>query len=100
MLREAMQRHDPVAARVVDEVAAQLSLAVADLATAVDPELIVLAGELFDLVIDRIRELVGRVIPWPVRIERSALGDDAALMGAIGSARGIAHGLLCDLERA
>ena len=69
------------------------------MAAAIDPELIVLSGDLFGLVADRIRELVGRVIPWPMRIELSALGADAALMGAMGSARGLAHDLLCDLGR-
>jgi glucokinase len=98
-LTEALRRDDPVAARIVDELAAQLSIAVADLAAAIDPELVVLAGDLFGLVADRIRELVGRVIPWPTRIELSALGADAALMGAMGSARGLAHDLLHDLGR-
>lgn len=98
-LSEALRRNDPVAAAVVAEVATQLSLAVADLAVTIDPELIVLSGEFFALVSDRIRELVGRVIPWPVRIELSALGADAALMGAIGVARTSAHDLICDLGR-
>jgi predicted NBD/HSP70 family sugar kinase len=98
-LSEAALLNDPVAAEVIDEVAAQLGVAVADMSAALDPELVVLSGELFDLVTDRIKEFVERVIPWPVRIERSALGEDAALMGAIGSARGIAHELLCDLDR-
>ncbi|MBN8731277.1 MAG: ROK family transcriptional regulator [Acidobacteria bacterium] len=99
-LGEAVRRNDPVAAQVVDELAAQISLAVADLAAVIDPELIVLAGDLFALVADRIRELVGRVIPWPMRIELSALGSEAALMGAVGSARGLAHDLICDLGHA
>lgn len=98
-LSDAVRRNDPTAARIVDELAAQLSIAVADLAATIDPELIVLAGELFGLVTERIRELVGRVIPWPTRIELSALGADAALMGAMGAARGLAHDLLCDLGR-
>lgn len=98
-LADLVQRNDEAAARVLDEVASQISIAVADMAATIDPELIVLAGDLFGLVADRIRELVGRVIPWPVRIELSALGADAALMGAMGSARGLAHDLLCDLGR-
>jgi glucokinase len=98
-LAELVSRNDEAAARVLDEVASQISIAVADMAATIDPELIVLAGELFGLVADRIRELVGRVIPWPVRIELSALGADAALMGAMGSARDLAHDLLCDLGR-
>lgn len=97
-LSAALRLEDPVAARVVDDLAAQLSIAVADLAATIDPELIVLAGDLFGLVSDRIRELVGRVIPWPVRIELSALGADAALIGAVGAARNLAHELICDLN--
>ncbi len=98
-LADLVYRKDEAAARVLDEVASQVSIAVADMAAVIDPELIVLSGELFGLVADRIRELVGRVIPWPMRIELSALGADAALMGAMGSARGLAHDLLCDLGR-
>jgi glucokinase len=98
-LADLVHRNDEAAARVLDEVASQISIAVADMAATIDPELIVLAGDLFGLVADRIRELVGRVIPWPVRIELSALGADAALMGAMGSARGLAHDRLCDLGR-
>ncbi len=98
-LADLVSRNDEAAERVLDEVASQISIAVADMAATIDPELIVLAGELFGLVADRIRDLVGRVIPWPMRIELSALGADAALMGAMGSARGLAHDLLCDLGR-
>jgi predicted NBD/HSP70 family sugar kinase len=96
-LSAAIRHDDPVAARIVDDLAAQLSITVADLAATIDPELIVLAGDLFSLVTDRIREMVGRVIPWPVRIELSALGADAALIGAMGAARHLAHELICDL---
>jgi predicted NBD/HSP70 family sugar kinase len=87
---------DPAASGIVEDLASHLGLAAADLVAVMDPELIVLAGELFDLVTDQIREVVQRVIPWPVRIERSALGDEGALLGAIGSARGIAHELICN----
>jgi glucokinase len=98
-IAELVRGNDEAASHVLDEVASQISIAVADMAAAIDPELIVLSGDLFGLVADRIRELVGRVIPWPMRIELSALGADAALMGAMGSARSLAHDLLCDLGR-
>jgi predicted NBD/HSP70 family sugar kinase len=99
VLTEAMGRHDPVAARVLDELAEKLSIAVTDLAAVIDPELIVLSGDLFALVTDRIQELVGRVIPWPMRVELSALGSDAALIGALGAAKSLAHDLICDPGR-
>ncbi|MCL4794964.1 MAG: ROK family protein [Bryobacteraceae bacterium] len=96
----ALLRHgDESASLVLDEVASQMSIAVADMAAMLDPELIVLAGDLFALIAGRIRELVGRVIPWPMRIELSALGADAALMGAMGSARGLARDLIYESSR-
>ncbi len=97
-LAAAVRRNDAAAARIVDELARQLAIAITDLAATIDPDLIVLAGELFPLVEDRIRETVARVIPWPTRIELSALGADAALMGAMGCAREAAHGILCDWD--
>ncbi|HEY3439314.1 MAG TPA: ROK family transcriptional regulator [Paludibaculum sp.] len=98
-LVEAVRRGDPAAVAIVDDLGSKLSLAAANLAVVMDPELILLAGELFDLVVGRIREVVERVIPWPVRIERSALGEEAVLMGAIGSARSMAHDLVCGKNR-
>lgn len=87
---------DPAAASIVEDLASYLGLAAADLVAVIDPELIVLNGEIFDLVTEQIRDVVRRVIPWPVRTERSALGEEGALLGAIGSARGLAHELICD----
>jgi glucokinase len=92
---DAIGLEDPAAAEIVEDLASHLGLAAADLVAVIDPELIVLNGELFDLVTEQIRDVVKRVIPWPVRIERSALGDEGALLGAIGSARGLAHELIC-----
>ena len=89
-LAEAVRRNDPVATAVVEDLALHLGAAITNLTVAIDPELIVLDGEPFDLVIDRIQESVKRVVPWPVRIERSALGDEAVLLGAINVARGLA----------
>ncbi len=96
---DTLSLEDPAAAEIVDDLASHLGLAAADLAAVLDPELIVLNGELFDLVTDQIREVVERVIPWPVRIERSALGEEGALLGAIGSARVLAHELICNADR-
>ncbi|HWR52583.1 MAG TPA: ROK family transcriptional regulator [Bryobacteraceae bacterium] len=94
-LGEALRRNDPAAAAIIDELAGEISLAVTNLAVVIDPELIVLNGEMFELAFDRIRELVGRVVPWPVRVEQSALGDHAVLLGAASMARSLAHDLIC-----
>lgn len=99
VLSEAIRRRDPVASAVVEDLACQLGVAIADLAAVIDPALIVLDGEMFALVLDQIREVVGRVVTWPVRVERSALGDDAALLGAVGMARSVGHEIVCGRGR-
>lgn len=86
---------DPAAAAVLDDLESNLSLAIANITAVVDPELILLSGELFSLVIHQIRATVEHVIPWPTRIEISALGHEAVLLGAIGAAQEFAHELLC-----
>lgn len=93
-LREAVRLQDPAAEELLDNLARHLGVATVQVASAFDPELIVLQGELFDLVVDRIRRIVERAVPWPVRIENSTLGDDAVLQGAISVARGTANELL------
>ena len=93
-LKEAVRLEDPAAGEILDNLARHLGMATVQVAAAFDPELIVLQGELFDLVIDRIRRIVERAVPWPVRIESSTLGDDAVLLGAISVARGAANELL------
>ena len=91
-LARAAERNDPLAAAILDDLAANLGMAVANLAAALDPELVVLVGKLFDLVTDRIREVAARAIRWPLRIERSSLGDDSVLRGAVSVACAMAHG--------
>ena len=85
---------DPAAAAVIDDLKSNLSLAITNIAAIVDPELIILTGDLFGLVINQIRATTERVIPWPTRIETSALGHESVLLGAIGAARDLAHELL------
>jgi len=93
-LREAVRLQDQAVEELPDNLARHLGVATVQVASAFDPELIVLQGELFDLVVDRIRRIVERAVPWPVRIENSTLGDDAVLQGAISVARGTANELL------
>jgi predicted NBD/HSP70 family sugar kinase len=93
-LAEALERKDPLAASVLEDVALHVGMATANLAAVLDPELIVLDGDLFQLVMDPIRRVVARTIPWPVRVEGSTLGDEGVLLGALSVARGMAHDLL------
>jgi predicted NBD/HSP70 family sugar kinase len=75
-------RRDREAARIVQDLASHLHLAVASQALAFDPDVVLVSGELFDYMLDDVRKLVARSISWPVLIEKAALGDDAVLAGA------------------
>ncbi len=97
-LLEAVRGGNPAAAAIVDDLESKLVLAISNLAAVMDPELIILTGDLFALVIEQIRKAIDHVIPWPVRIEQSALGDESVLLGAIGSAQELAHDLICGQE--
>ena len=96
-LTEALRIEDPAAVEILNGLATHLGLATADVAVMFDPEMIVLQGELFNLVVDRIRQSVDGAISWPVRIEVSNMGDDVVLQGAIRVARDAANELLARL---
>jgi predicted NBD/HSP70 family sugar kinase len=55
-------------------------------ATVVDPSVVVLGGELLahaEPLFDQVRRTVARIARTPVEVVRSALGDEAALHGAL-----------------
>ncbi|MBL8968001.1 MAG: ROK family protein [Spirochaetaceae bacterium] len=77
---------DPVAARVVERGVAHLLPAVANLATLLDPELLVLGGGVSKGLaahLGRLVSYVGRMTPFPPRIVLSALEGRAGLVGAV-----------------
>jgi glucokinase len=86
---EAARRGDTVATRVFEETAAYLAMAVANLISLLNPEVVVLGGTLIEageLLLNSIRR---QVLEWTqplaasqVRIEMSQLGEDASLFGA------------------
>jgi glucokinase len=78
---------DPAAAEVVQSIAIHLALGVGSIAATYDPSLIVLQGRLFEPLLERIKQVVSRMLPWGARISLSGLGDDAVLLGAIAAAR-------------
>lgn len=80
---------DARSSAVLRETAEYLGLGIANLISVLDPEVVVLGGGLMqaaDLMLDGIRETVMRwaqpVASRLVRIERTALGEDAGLLGA------------------
>lgn len=94
-LLEALRVRDPIAAAIANDLESKLTLAVSNIAAVADPELIILTGDLIVLVADQIQAAVKCILPWPIRVETSALGDEAVLLGAIGAAQEFAHDLLC-----
>jgi predicted NBD/HSP70 family sugar kinase len=70
---------------VVEHTARQLGLAIATVCAVIDPELVVLGGRIGrspDL-LPGVRAAVGRLLPFPTRIESSVLAERAALEGAL-----------------
>lgn len=82
---DAAARGDELALALVSEEAALVAQAVLAVSSVVDPELFVLGGGIGanPLLLPFVREQVDRITPHPVRVETSALGDRATLIGAI-----------------
>jgi predicted NBD/HSP70 family sugar kinase/biotin operon repressor len=89
----------PAAVELVDAEARQLGLTVASACAVFDPELVVLGGGIGSnpLLLPSVRDAVGALVPFPPRVETSALGDVASLTGALSIAL---DGARTDLLRA
>ena len=82
----AAERGDAAAAAIVAELTARLARGVANVATVVDPELIVLGGGIANAgaaLLDPVERAVRAAVPFPPRIVLSELGDDGAALGAV-----------------
>jgi predicted NBD/HSP70 family sugar kinase len=71
------------------EAGLHLGTAIANIAAVYDPQAIILLGKAFLPVLDRIRRIATQIVPWPVDVRLSQLGEDAALQGAL--AAGLSH---------
>ncbi|QPC89377.1 ROK family transcriptional regulator [Mesorhizobium sp. INR15] len=83
-----LEAGDAVAATVVDETARMLALAITALYSIVDPQIIVLGGNIGirPELIERVRREMPAVFARPANIVPSTLGNRAALVGAVSSA--------------
>ncbi len=86
---DGARRGDGVSVSVVREVAKYIGMAIANLANAIDPDVVVLAGPIAsagDLLRDPIRQECARCLPPPLaeqfRFEISPLGADGIAIGA------------------
>lgn len=77
---------EALAAAVVERAVSYLLPAVANILTFADPELLVIGGGVAEGLVrfaDRIEAYVGRVTPFPPRIDWAKLGRRAGLLGAV-----------------
>lgn len=97
---EAARRGDETARQLVEEVADYLSAAAANVATLLDPEMIVLGGRVSlagDVLTEPIRAAIERTVPAKPVVVVSALKDRAQLYGAVFSALQMVERQLADL---
>jgi predicted NBD/HSP70 family sugar kinase len=86
LVLDAARAGDPLACAVMSEALDYLAIAVANLACTVDPERIVLAGDLAsyaDLFVEPIRSRIRDLVPCMPEIVVSDLRMDAAVLGAV-----------------
>jgi predicted NBD/HSP70 family sugar kinase len=89
MVLTAARAGDPLAAAVVQETVDYLSIAVANIAAIVDPDRIIIGGDLAefgDLFVEPIRACIAGLIPVAPEIKLSELGLDAPVLGAVATA--------------
>ncbi len=86
----AARAGDPVGQAVVTEEARRIALHLVPVAAVGDVDLVVLGGGIGtngDLLLEPVRELLARWLPFPPRVEVSTLGDAAVLTGALAVGR-------------
>lgn len=84
---------DSAAAATLEETARIIAAAIAAVIAVLDPELVVLGGGIGARLemVELVRSHLPRCTPFPPRLEASALGNRATLIGAIGVAVGRMH---------
>jgi predicted NBD/HSP70 family sugar kinase len=79
---------DLAARQVVDDVAARLGMTIAIVCAVMDPALVVLGGGIGSnpMLLSSVRGVAASLLPITARVEATALGDRAALQGALAGA--------------
>jgi len=83
---DAYRRGEAWSRAVVDETVDYLSIAIVNISTLLDPELIILGGgvsESADVLLPRVQARIQNVLPKTPTLKVSTLGRRAAVMGAI-----------------
>jgi glucokinase len=82
----AAGRQEPAIASLLDDAAATIGMTVANLATFVDPERVVVGGGMANAFLPAIQSAVTRAVPFPPPVMAGRFVDDAPLIGAIALA--------------
>lgn len=82
----AADRHEPAIATLLDDAAATIGMTVANLATFLDPERVVVGGGMAAAFLPAIESAVTRAVPFPPPVRPGRFIDDAPLIGAIALA--------------
>jgi glucokinase len=93
LFRAASEGNDP-ARFTVEEVSTLIGMTAANVSCVLDPSLVVLGGALGmqgESLLERVRQIVGRIMPAPPSVITSALDKDAPLWGSLLIAMGEAR---------
>ena len=85
----ALAQTDPRASALVDDAMDELAVHVANLAIAVDPELMAVGGGFLgaaDVVLPALRRRLAQAVPFPPKLVAAHFGADASLRGALALA--------------
>jgi glucokinase len=80
---------DPQARAFLDELWTGIAVAAANLCIASDPSVLVVGGGYVrgeSGLLDRVREIIGRAVPYPPEVVSARYGADASLRGAVAAA--------------
>jgi glucokinase len=97
----AAARGDGAAGAIVAELTARLGRGVANVATVIDPDLVVLGGGIGNAgraLLEPVERMVRASVPFPPAVVLSELGDDGAALGAVRRALDAVDELLFSFE--
>ncbi len=80
------RRAEPAVAALLDDAAAAIAMAVANLTTFLDPERVVVGGGMATAFLPTLRTAISRAVPFPPEVRSARFVDDAALIGALALA--------------
>lgn len=89
VVARAAEEGDPVAIEVWKETAEMVGVAVANLCSLLDPEVVVIGGGVSRapewLLLEPVRRIVETLVPYPPRLVLSELGETAGILGAVAT---------------